>query len=165
MSRQSSDTTADRAEVRFVRTDPTTAAAQTAMAAYFAEIDRRFDTGFDASSANAEDPGNLSGPSGAFVLVISDADPIGCGGVQRVDDTTGEIKRMWIHERWRGRGLGHLLLAHLESVATELGYAVVVLDTNAVLVEAIAMYESAGYRPTERYNDNPYASRWFTKTL
>jgi hypothetical protein len=41
----------------------------------------------------------------------------------------------------------------------------VVLDTNASLTEATAMYESAGYLPTERYNDNPYAQRWFRKTL
>ena len=31
------------------------------------------------------------------------------------------------------------------------------LDTNAALTEAIAMYERAGYRAIERYNDNPYA--------
>lgn len=39
------------------------------------------------------------------------------------------------------------------------------LDTNETLVEAIAMYERAGYTPIERYNDNPYAHHWFTKHL
>ena len=28
-----------------------------------------------------------------------------------------------------------------------------------------AMYERAGYRSIERYNDNPYAERWFAKDL
>ena len=40
-----------------------------------------------------------------------------------------------------------------------------VLDTNGSLVEAIAMYGSAGYRVIERYNDNPYAQHWFAKRL
>ena len=45
------------------------------------------------------------------------------------------------------------------------GYAVVRLDTNDTLVEAIAMYERAGYRPIERYNDNEWARCWFERTL
>ena len=57
---------------------------------------------------------------------------------------------------WRGAGLGARLLRHLEDRARALGHAVLRLDTNDTLVEAIAMYERAGYRPIERYNDNPW---------
>ncbi len=39
------------------------------------------------------------------------------------------------------------------------------LDTNATLGTAIAMYESAGYRAIERYNDNPFAQCWFEKPI
>ena len=39
----------------------------------------------------------------------------------------------------------------------------VVLDTNRSLAEAQALYRKAGYRDTERYNDNPYADFWFEK--
>ena len=46
-----------------------------------------------------------------------------------------------------------------------MGHGVVRLDTNGTLVEAIAMYERAGYRPIERYNDNPYAQAFFEKRL
>jgi ribosomal protein S18 acetylase RimI-like enzyme len=53
----------------------------------------------------------------------------------------------------------------LEDRAAELGYREVYLDTNGSLTEAIAMYERAGYRSIERYNDNPYAQRWFAKRL
>ena len=38
-------------------------------------------------------------------------------------------------------------------------------EGRAALAEAIAMYESEGYRPIERYNDNPYAMHWFEKRL
>jgi ribosomal protein S18 acetylase RimI-like enzyme len=57
------------------------------------------------------------------------------------------------------------LLRHLEQVTTDLGHATVRLDTNGTLVEAIAMYERAGYRHIGRYNGNPYAQAWFEKEL
>ncbi len=55
------------------------------------------------------------------------------------------------------------MLRHLEAMAAARGHDEVVLDTNEALVEAIAMYQRAGYRPIERYNDNPYAERFFAK--
>jgi ribosomal protein S18 acetylase RimI-like enzyme len=57
------------------------------------------------------------------------------------------------------------MLRRLEDDARQCGYDVVRLDTNSVLTEAIAMYERSGYRSIERYNDNPYARRWFEKDL
>lgn len=72
---------------------------------------------------------------------------------------------MWVAPDWRGAGIGRRMLAALEHEAAVIGYVQVVLDTNAVLHEAIAMYERAGYESTERYNDNPYAQRWFSKPL
>jgi ribosomal protein S18 acetylase RimI-like enzyme len=98
-------------------------------------------------------------------VATSDGEPVVCGGVQSLGPRTGEIKRMWVHPGWRGAGLGSRLLRHLEQVAAELGDTEVKLDTNGTLVEAIAMYERAGYRRIDRYNDNPYAQAWFAKEL
>ena len=100
----------------------------------------------------------------------SDLSIVGCGGVQRIElpgrngHRALEVKRMWIDPDWRGLGLGRRLLAHLEALAVARGARRIVLDTNERLSEAIAMYEAMGYEPTERYNDNPYAHHWFTKT-
>jgi len=49
--------------------------------------------------------------------------------------------------------------------AVESGRRTIRLDTNPVLLEAIAMYRKAGYADIERYNDNPYAGLWFEKRL
>lgn len=64
-----------------------------------------------------------------------------------------------------GPGFGTALLDDLEARSRGLGHRIVRLDTNSVLAEAIAMYERAGYRSIERYNDNPFAQRWFEKSL
>ena len=137
------------------------------MTAYFAELDARFPGGFDAGSQSAKDAELLSPPRGAFVVAVSDGEPVACGGVQTLtaDITYGEIKRMWVHPDWRGAGLGSRLLRHLESVASDLGNDIVRLDTHDTLTEAIGMYRRAGYTEIERYNDNPYARHFFEKPL
>ena len=135
------------------------------MRRYFAELGERFDGGFDPGDTLTADASSMTAPHGAFLVGYGDGAPVVCGGVLRLDDDAAEIKRMWVDPAWRGLGLGPRLLGDLESHATQLGCRVVRLDTNAVLVEAIAMYERFGYRPIERYNDNPYAQRWFEKQL
>jgi GNAT superfamily N-acetyltransferase len=104
-------------------------------------------------------------PTGDFLVLRADADLVACGGIQQHTAVVGEIKRMWVDPEWRGCGLGVRLLTALERRAVELGYREVYLDTNAALTEAVAMYEGAGYRHIERYNDNPYAQVWFGKRL
>jgi DNA-binding MarR family transcriptional regulator/GNAT superfamily N-acetyltransferase len=164
-------TTADRllraATVDFDLVNLRTPEARWAIGEYFAELDERFPTGFDADSARDEgaEADALGPPDGAFVVVRADGVAIGCGGVQRLDERAAEIKRMWIHPEWRGLELGRRLLAHLEQFAADRGHTSVMLDTNDSLTEAIAMYQAMGYTPIERYNDNPYAQRWFAKPL
>jgi DNA-binding MarR family transcriptional regulator/GNAT superfamily N-acetyltransferase len=162
--------TADRllraATVTFDQVDPRAPDAQGALGQYFDELAQRFRSGFDLGEAGTDsDAAALRPPDGAFLVMRSDGATIGCGGLQRVDARTTEIKRMWIHADWRGLGLGRRMLTQLEDTARTFGRRRLLLDTNETLTEAIAMYERAGYRPIERYNDNPYAHHWFTKDL
>jgi GNAT superfamily N-acetyltransferase len=154
------------APVELVEVDAGAPEAQRAMGAYFAELDTRFRDGFDPGAGGADrDVAAMRPPAGAFVVIRAGDETVGCGGLQRIDDETAEIKRMWIHPDWRGVGLGRRLLAELERIAADRGRARVVLDTNEVLTQAVAMYERAGYVAIERYNDNPYAHHWFAKRL
>jgi GNAT superfamily N-acetyltransferase len=149
----------------FVTVDASSIEAQEAMRHYFSELDLRFRHGFDGEAALAEAPDTLNPPHGCFVLAVADGATVACGGVHFVDDTTGEIKRMWVSASARGRGLGKRMLAELEQLVTASGRMQAILDTNEVLAEAIAMYGSAGYHPIERYNENPYAHHWFAKQV
>jgi DNA-binding MarR family transcriptional regulator/GNAT superfamily N-acetyltransferase len=150
------------ATVDLRRVHPAEPGAATAIKHYFRELQERFPAGFDPGETNDE---TMAPGAGAFVVATSDGEPVACGGVQALGPATGEIKRMWVHPGWRGAGLGSRLLRHLEQVAAELGHTEVRLDTNGTLVEAIAMYDRAGYRRIDRYNDNPYAQAWFAKEL
>ena len=145
--------------------DPASEQAVWAIGQYFEELDRRFPTGFDPGDSLIVDAPSMRSPTGTFVVAHSDGGAVACGGVKSLDETTGEIKRMWVHPEMRGAGIGRRMLEHLEQRAEQLGHTQVVLDTNSTLLEAIAMYERAGYASIERYNDNPYARRWFAKAL
>jgi DNA-binding MarR family transcriptional regulator len=151
------------ATVTFRAAHPAQAMAREAVGRYFAEIGRRF--GFDPDGEADKDAELLVPPTGVFVLAISDGTPVACGGLQTIGDGVGELKRMWVHDDWRGAGLGSRLLRHLEDHARALGHTVVRLDTNGALTEAISMYERACYQPVDRYNDNPWATHYFEKTL
>jgi DNA-binding MarR family transcriptional regulator len=144
------------ATIRLREVDPADPAAREAAAHYFAELDRRFAGGFD--------PGEPD-DAGTFLVATSAGRPVAYGGVRPLSAETGEIKRMWVHDDWRGAGLGSRMLRELEELARRLGHTRVVLDTNRTLDEAVAMYARAGYAEIERYNDNPYAEAWFEKSL
>jgi DNA-binding MarR family transcriptional regulator/predicted N-acetyltransferase YhbS len=155
-----------RAATVHLRTvSPADPVAIAATGRYFAELDARFPGGFDSGGAVDHDSAAMAPPGGVFVVATSDGEPVACGGVQPLGAGTGEIKRMWVHPDWRGAGLGSRMLRHLEDVARDLGHRRIVLDTNGTLVEAIAMYQRAGYQAVARYNDNPYAQAWFAKEI
>jgi len=152
-------------EVTFSVVDVTSEQARWAMTQYFDELARRFSDGFDADAAFEDAAVGFRPPHGIFVVARAGDDVVGCGAIQFVDSNTAEIKRMWVDPARRGIGLGRRLLGRLEGEVRSSGRSRVVLDTNDALTEAISMYGRLGYISIERYNDNPYADRWFEKSL
>ncbi|HEY3719308.1 MAG TPA: helix-turn-helix domain-containing GNAT family N-acetyltransferase [Roseiarcus sp.] len=132
---------------------------------YFRELASRFEEGFDPSRDKAGEMSEMTPPTGVFVLARLEGDPVGCGGLKRVDEITGEIKRVWTAPSARGLGVARKVVRRLEAAARDLGLKGVRLDTNRVLTEAQALYRAEGYREVERFGDNPYAHHWFAKEL
>jgi GNAT superfamily N-acetyltransferase len=145
--------------------DPTGRDARRCIRAYFAELDRRSESGFDPRAGISAEPHELTPPSGAFLIAYLRGEPVGCGAVKHHPDAPSELKRMWVAESARGVGIGRRLLAELEAVAARSGASVARLETNRALVEAIAMYRSAGYDEVPAFNDEPFAHHWFEKRL
>ena len=144
--------------------DPDAPAARACLAAYAAELARRFESGFDPRR-NPMPADEVRPPSGLFLVATLHDEPVGCGALKLHGDEPAELARIWVSERVRGLGLGRRLVAELERRAAETGATTVRLDTNGALTEAIALYRSVGYREVEPFNDNPYAHHWFEKPL
>lgn len=110
-------------------------------------------------------PAEMSPPGGTFIVGFEDAVAVCCGGLKRLPDGACEIKRMFVVESARGRGVGRALLVELERRARELGYRVVRLDTGPRQPRSQRMYERAGYVAIENFNANPMASYFGEKRL
>jgi ribosomal protein S18 acetylase RimI-like enzyme len=145
--------------------DPSHPHAQRCLRAYFSELDRRFDTGFDPALSIPADDEELRPPAGLLVVASLHAEPIGCGALKLHDDEPAEIKRMWVAESARGLGVGRRLLTELEAYAAEHGARTIRLETNKTLVEAIRLYRSAGYIEVAPFNDEAYGHHWFEKLI
>ncbi|MBN9606707.1 MAG: MarR family transcriptional regulator [Actinomycetales bacterium] len=145
--------------------DPETDDAQHCLRAYYAELDERFDVGFDVTASLPVRPEEVRPPAGVMLLACEHGRAIGCGSLKFHGEAPAEIKRLWVDRAARGLGVGRRLMDELENRARAAGCRAVRLDTNASLVEAIAMYRARGYVEIPPFTDEPYADYWFEKRL
>jgi putative acetyltransferase len=102
-----------------------------------------------------------------FIAYGDDDDPLGCGGLRRLSDSEGEIKRMYVRPESRGTGVSTAVLRTLEDYARALGWQRLVLETGEEQPDAIRFYEREGYSRIPNfgyYVDSPI-SLCFAKTL
>jgi putative acetyltransferase len=86
------------------------------------------------------------------VVVALDGDtPIGCGAFKPFDESTVEVKRMYVLPEWRGKGVAPQVLSELERWAAELGYRRCLLETGLRMPDAVAFYTKNGYGRTENF--------------
>ncbi|MGQ0833109.1 MAG: GNAT family N-acetyltransferase [Microthrixaceae bacterium] len=111
----------------------------------------------DDESYHAEvTPELVSRPLGVFVVAYLAGDPAGCGALKPFDGLPGvaEVKRMYTVPAARRRGVSGAVLARLETIAWDLGYLRMQLETGTAQPEAIALYERRGWHRIEAYG--PY---------
>ena len=88
-----------------------------------------------------------------MLVVRLDGVTVGCGGLREHDDGIGEVKRMFVKPAYRARGISRRVLFALEDLARSRGYARVRLETGTRQLEAIGLYESAGYGIIEPFGE------------
>jgi putative acetyltransferase len=76
---------------------------------------------------------------------------IGCGAFKEFDSNTVEIKRMFVHPDFRGKGIASTVLKELEIWTSESNYTNCVLETGKNNPEAIALYQKSGYEIIPNY--------------
>ncbi len=83
--------------------------------------------------------------SGVFFLANLDGKPVGCGGLKQTKFGEIELKRFYLRPEARGKGIAKKMLATLEAEALAMGFETIFLETGPPQIEAVALYESAGY--------------------
>lgn len=100
-------------------------------------------------------------PKGCLVLAWRSEEIVGCGMLKRFDDTTGELKRVFVTDAVRGTGTGRALIEAREQAARELGMTRLIADTLTPNVEMRDLYPKLGFTEiigpieTTTYLDQP----------
>ena len=82
------------------------------------------------------------------VLEVDEVGIIGSVGLCPLEGAVMELRKMYLHRDWRGRGLGRQLMEGALAEARRLGARKLVLGTAGVLSEAVALYKRFGFRPS-----------------
>ena len=90
---------------------------------------------------------------GLFLVVVDNNQVIGSGAIRRIDDSICELKRLWLLEKYQGRGIGYRVLQELINFAQESGYKKIWLETDNEQERAIQFYQRAGFHHIKKYNN------------
>ena len=75
-------------------------------------------------------------------------EPVGCVAYRVKSVGMGELKRVYVKEKYRGRGVSKQLVAVVEEYARKRGDHTFFLSTRVTLEPAVTLYRRAGFVPT-----------------
>jgi len=103
-------------------------------------------------------PGDYAPPDGRLLLADFQGELAGCVALHKLEDDICEMKRLYLRSKFRGKGLGVVLVQTILAEARKMAYRRMRLDTvEPVMKDAVAMYRKLGFREIEPYRANPMA--------
>ena len=130
-----------------------------------AEVQAEYVVRYGGPDETPLEPTMFDPPRGAFFVGYLDGVPVATGAWRLRGDVevfgtraTAEVKRMYVAQAARHRGVARRMLAHLEETALAAGAEAAILETGIAQPEAIALYESSGYVAIPgfgHYRDSP----------
>lgn len=79
------------------------------------------------------------------IIAYDDDIPVGSASFKKYDDECAEVKRVFIKQEYRGKGISNTLMELLENAARKQGYHYLILESGEPLVAAMALYRKIGY--------------------
>jgi len=107
----------------------------------------------DFSAELAALPSPYEPPHGTLLVAYVDGTAAGCVALRRLDENTGEMKRLYVRSAFRGAGLARRLVAGVILAARRADYAELRLDTLPSMESAQALYRQLGFAEIAAYND------------
>ena len=119
-----------------------------------ARLNQEYNINFDIAATIEDDMKTLDKfmpPRGRLLLANVDEHPAGVACMKELTADIGEIKRMYVREQYRGKGVGRDLIDFLVREAPGIGYTRIRLDSNRFMADAHRLYKRAGFKEIEAY--------------
>lgn len=111
-------------------------------------------------------PAPYAPPGGALLIASVEDDVAGCVALRPYDRATGEMKRLYVREAYRGTGLARCLVDAVIQRARAAGYLELRLDTLAAMTAAQALYRRMGFVEIPPYGSaHPPGTRFYALAL
>ena len=94
-------------------------------------------------------------PSGIILLAHMDGQAVGCGMTHAIDAQTSEMKRVFVSDAARSKGVAAQLCTALMDQARKDGFSNMVLDTSKMLAGAQSLYTKLGFKSCGPYQPIP----------
>ena len=116
-----------------------------------------------ARYAEVNKPHNMNG----LCVVYEGEEPIACGAWKKVDETTAEIKRIYVLPQHRRKGVASMIVKGMEADAAKAGFRHYILETARTTMDSANLYLSLGYKEIDYYGSPAGAEncRCFEKTI
>ena len=131
-------------------------------------IQRDYGIEFDVETMLASDlsePDKFYPPDGRFYLARHEGENAGVGCLKKLGDGVGEVQRMYVPPRFRGKGIGRAIVNRLLEDARSIGYRRLKLESLEFLGAAHSLYRSVGFHKIDPYADNSMESYQAAKNL
>jgi ribosomal protein S18 acetylase RimI-like enzyme len=102
-------------------------------------------------------PGRYSSPKGAIYLAFDEQRAVACAAIRpRTDkaDSEAELKRLYVQEEYRGRGIGREIFYTAMTSVQGMDYTSVVLETLPIMTAAKSLYLGYGFKNIPAYFAN-----------
>jgi putative acetyltransferase len=136
----------DRIVIRQV--DPTRAE----VIALIHQLDEYQESMYPPESNHLDSIDELSKTNVNFLAAYADSEICGIGAVRVLNDY-GEIKRLYVPEKYRGKGIAKKIVQELENYLVKRSIFTARLETGIHQHEAIDLYKKLGYSETALFGD------------
>jgi len=134
--------------IRIQQEDPT----QAEVAALIHQLDEYQESMYPPESNHLDSLDELSKPNVHFLAAYVDSIICGIGAVKVLNDC-GEIKRLYVPEKFRGKGIAQDIVKELENCLIKRSIFTARLETGVRQLEAIGLYRKLGYSEITPFGD------------
>lgn len=100
-------------------------------------------------------PEKYTSPNGEFIIAKENNRVIGCVAINELEHTICEMKRLFVKEEYKKRGIGEKLVEKIIEEAKKRNYKKMRLDTLNTMEAALSIYYKKGFYDIKPYYNNP----------